>query len=133
LNAYEISAVLCSFLAHLQSPLVPTEVTSNLNERIESYQCVRLANSLPNENRDTLMYLIGFLKRLVLCEAVTKMGARNYAICFAPVIFETGSIQDRNLAQRFVDMSAECLVNLIETWDTRELYPLTPVYLQTCQ
>jgi hypothetical protein len=127
----DLASLFKSWFSSLPEPIVDQENLPDLKTAFETKTFIEFASRLTPAHAATLKYLVGFLKRLVPNEAVTRMGAKNYAICFAPNIFDTDSIREHSQAQQFVDMSIECLVNLIEFWDTRELYPLKPIYLQT--
>jgi hypothetical protein len=90
---------------------------------------LRFADRLPDIPRLTLMYLIGFLRRVSLAVEFTKMTPHNLAICFAPNVVDMSGIYDTYKAGRVADAAKQFLVKLIEEWDTGEVYPPTEAML----
>jgi hypothetical protein len=73
---------------------------------------------------------VGFLKKLIECEAVTKMSATNLVNCMAPNLFNTSSIQDPSQIRGFTNMTTKFLVQLCAAWDAHSIYLLPKVQLQ---
>jgi hypothetical protein len=113
-----VASLLQFFLAHLQSSLVTVEVMNRLSPLSESFQCVRFANSLPNENRDTLMYLVGFLQDYI--EAYDLSNKKNITgtvvAALSPIL--TGVVLSADLIKKLTRF----LTCLVDSWSTSEIY-----------
>jgi hypothetical protein len=133
-NVYEVAAVLRYFFGHLMSPVITDDVVNSLPSPCESYQCVRLANSLPNENRDTLMYLVGFLQDYIEAYSGanrTYSGAnRTYApqnnTNLAPKVVKALCPIMRGAGPGWppekIKLVEPFMLCLIDSWSTEEVY-----------
>jgi hypothetical protein len=119
----DLASLFKSWFAQLPEPIINRDTLPQLKSAWETKEFVPFVEALAPAFSDVLKYLIGFLKRLTLAVEFTKMTARNYAICFAPNLVDTGSIKDPMQISKYSDMSQEFLITLIETWDTTGIYP----------
>lgn len=128
IDVYTVASITKQFFIQLQDPILTREVYHGLADSIPSYKCISLANSLPNESLDTLMYFIGFLQELVthigdinltydqLITAVSHIFSRDQN----PTIL-SGNAKMARALERFVSM-------LVQNWNTDEIYTLTQDY-----
>jgi hypothetical protein len=118
-----LSSILKRWLRELQEPLISVTLLERMNDNESSDWMIRAVLALPNQQRDTLMYFIGFLQHLSEFEAATKMNAMNLAACLHPVLAKLpppAELSDDGLhlyrrLERFV-------ICLIEDWDTTAVY-----------
>jgi len=88
----DAASLLKAYLRELTPPLVPynlydsiIEIEENVRDpeqKLAKYKL--LESSLPQENRDTLMYITQFLHELADNAAETKMDIPNLSVVFAP-------------------------------------------------
>lgn len=123
-NVFTITSLVKYFFKQLQQPLIPLKVVKEkLDPQIEWFKCIRIANLLPNENKDTLMYLIGFLQELVKYKNETWMDASKLSKIFANcLIRDVTGAQDVRKNQRLIDSTTRFLNCLIENWKTDDVY-----------
>ncbi|OHT07429.1 RhoGAP domain containing protein [Tritrichomonas foetus] len=122
-SVHTVTSLLKYFFRKLQDPLIPTEFVLKLTTNLESYKCIHMANLLPNEHQDTLMYLIGFLQELAKHERETNMSSKRLAGAFAPCLVryinQAGEIQKEHPFKAATERFLWCL---IENWKTDEVY-----------
>ncbi|OHS98275.1 hypothetical protein TRFO_35340 [Tritrichomonas foetus] len=123
-NIHTVAAILKHFLKNLQEPLLPNSMVDKLDPEMEGYKCVQLANTLPNENMDTLMYIVGFLQELSTHERETLMNTKRLAAAVAPSLARKPPIDqfksdDLLQYQRSLERFLLCLIN---DWNTEEVY-----------
>ena len=121
-NVHTTAAILKYFLSTLQEPIIPNEYLPKLKPDLEGYKCVKVANSLPNPNADTLKYLIGFLQELSLSVKETRMDEASLAKCFVDCLaWEPDNPTTEELFdhKRKVERFILCL---IINWRTDEVY-----------
>jgi hypothetical protein len=83
---------------------------------------IGFVNSLPRVHMRTMMFLIGFIKRMVKAEPVTSMGPKNMGIVFAPNLVDTGDLTDPMVFAKRSEMTQELVCKLIEQWDTSSMF-----------
>jgi hypothetical protein len=127
---HECASCFKAWFAELPVPIVAGENVDALKTAADGGKWVEFAESLPAAPAAVLKYLIGFLQRLVKVSSVTKMGASNMAIVFAPNIVSLAEVIDTMAMARFGEMAQGFIAGLIQTWDTSELYPLKPELLE---
>jgi hypothetical protein len=125
----DLASLFKSWYGSLPESLVSKELVTNLGEAAVSQQYVDFADGLPELSKLTLMYLIGFLRKLSLSVEFTKMTPRNLAICFAPNIVDLSGIFDTVKATQLAEVAQQFMVALIEEWDVTEAYPPTEAML----
>ena len=119
-NVYTVASIVKHFFRNLQEPLIPYQYTVQLSSTLSTYKCIKIANSLPNEHHDTLMYFIGFLQELALNSRITYMSEEKLAEAFSTCLSrninpEISSKKDSPAIKRF-------LLCLIQNWNTEEVY-----------
>jgi hypothetical protein len=120
----DVASLFKSWFSLLPQPIVDKETLPSLRTAFELKTYVMFVADLPPAHGFVLKFLIGFLKRLVIAEPVTRMSAKNYAICFAPNLVDTENVTDTTQATFICDMAIEFICQLVNTWDTREIYPM---------
>eukprot|EP00008_Paramoeba_atlantica_P002977 CAMPEP_0201488316 /NCGR_PEP_ID=MMETSP0151_2-20130828/17886_1 /ASSEMBLY_ACC=CAM_ASM_000257 /TAXON_ID=200890 /ORGANISM="Paramoeba atlantica, Strain 621/1 / CCAP 1560/9" /LENGTH=528 /DNA_ID=CAMNT_0047873579 /DNA_START=85 /DNA_END=1671 /DNA_ORIENTATION=- len=105
------SSLLSLWLRELKDPLIPDpKYDECLQCANDPQECVEVINSLPQPNKDTMIFLIKFLQSLISEENQphTKMGAPNVAMVFAPNFLRCRSphpaimLQNAKAEQQFV-------------------------------
>lgn len=123
-DVYIIASILKYFLKNLQEPLIPLKVVKEkLDPQLEWFKCIQIANLLPNENKDTLMYLIGFLQELVTFKEFTFMDGNKLSKSFAKCVTrDVTNTEDLKTNSRLIDSTSRFLYCLIENWKTSDVY-----------
>jgi hypothetical protein len=129
-DLHDCASCFKAWFAALPTPFVTGDSLGSLKTAHETRSYLRFLGQLPPAYLMTLKYLTGFLQRLVRAEEVTKMGAANLAIVFAPNIVEMGEILDQGSARLHGETAQGFLVALIHEWDTSDLYPPPDVLLE---
>jgi hypothetical protein len=122
IDLHDTASLFKKWLRDLPEPVVNRDTLPNLVLAFETKAYVPFAQSLPSAHRNVLMFLVGFLQRLVKSETVMKMGPKNYAICFAPNIVQIEEDDDATV-KKFTEIAIEFLITLITDWDTSSIYP----------
>jgi hypothetical protein len=123
-DVIDVSCLFKKWFRDLPDPVCSMDRMNDLENAYETKNYVAFTKLLSRAHRLTLMYLIGFLQRLVRAEAKTLMGAKNLAIVFGPNIVQRNDVKEPAVLQLFSDIGIEFLTNLIQEWDTGEMYPL---------
>jgi hypothetical protein len=124
----DIASLFKKWFRDLPDPVVNKSALPKLRSAHEDRTYVEFASQLPRAHMLTLMYVIGFLQRLVKSEATTFMGAKNLAIVFGPNLVQTDETSETEI-KLFAEIAIEFITTLIEQWDTRYIYPLDPEFL----
>jgi hypothetical protein len=122
----DLASLFKSWFGELPEPLVNADMLPGLKTAYETKSYTTFVKEMPPVHMSVLMYLIGFLKRLMPAAEATKMTARNYAICFAPNLIDTSSVADPMQMSEYAKISQDFVVSLIEGWDTTGMYPPNP-------
>jgi hypothetical protein len=122
----DIASLFKKWFRDLPDPVVNQDSIPLLREAWDTKDYKGFVDKLPRAHKLTLMYLIGFLQRLVKSEPVTKMGPKNMAIVFGPNIVQLNDNADASMIKLFADVAIEFLTTLVNEWDTSEIYPLNP-------
>lgn len=124
-NIHTIASTLMHFLKHLRSPLLPNkDVVENISEKIQFYQSLNLVKYLANENRDTLMYLIGFFQQMANYEKTTMVSIQSIADKFAlKVAIPPHENMSADEIKQFSNRVSRFLSLLISEWITEDVYP----------
>jgi hypothetical protein len=116
-----IAVLMKRWVRQTYDPLLPTSVILRLTGNEASNVYLAIVEDLPNPRRDTLKYMIGFIKHFGKFEAATKMNVSSLLICMSPLFSRLPpptTLEDTkaaNALERFI----KCLV---EDWDTSEVY-----------
>jgi hypothetical protein len=122
----DLASLFKSWFGDLPIPLVPPEAVARLTEIANgSHNFVEFLATLPPLHTLVLTFLIGFLQKLSIAQEVTKMNARNLAICFAPNVVSSAGVAPEDFGKH-AETAARFVTDLIEKLDTAALYP-TPM------
>jgi hypothetical protein len=122
---HDLGSLFKSWFGSLPEPIVDKDLVEKLTTAHGKRTFIPFADELPALPQITLKYLIGFLKRMAVSAAVTKMGAPNLAMVFAPNIVDMSATIDPMQVARLSETSKEFLLALINEWDISEIYPLS--------
>jgi hypothetical protein len=117
------------WLTVLPQPLVPVELYPVLLEQRDGKNYVAMAKELPIIYRDTLAYLIGFLKECVKSEQKTKMGLVTMATMFGMTVARPGDMNQSKVRDLFA-VCKDFVIALLKEWDVSQTYPLKPELYQ---
>jgi hypothetical protein len=124
-DLHDVGSLFKSWFAKLGEPIVHESLVDSLKAAAEAQKgFLPFLESLPQPHFISLKYLIGFLQRLSKFADVTRMGAKNFAMVFAPNIVSLDSVKDPMQIASLTDMIQEFLAWLIGTWDTADIYPV---------
>jgi hypothetical protein len=126
----DIASLLKKWFRDLPDPVVNVDSLSLLKEAFETKDYLGFVEKMPTAHRMTLMYLIGFMQKLVPSEEVTMMGPKNLAICFGPNIVQAEDGADEKTIKMLSDVAIEFITTLVNDWDTSPVFPLNPAFLQ---
>lgn len=130
LGVHDLASLLKKWVRELPDPLVNLASVGLLETAFEQKTYLEFTEGLPKTHQLTLKYLIGFLQHLVKSQNETKMTPKNFAIVFGPNIVQLRDATEPGVIKQYSDIGIEYLTTLIEQWDTSEMYPLDPKYLQ---
>jgi hypothetical protein len=128
-NVIDIACLFKKWFRDLPDPVCPIERLSDLRTAYENRDLLNFADHLCRAHRLTLMYLIGFLQRLVKSEEKTLMGAKNLGVVFGPNIVQVNGVSEPDVLQEFSKIGIDFVTFLIMEWNTSEMYPLDPKLL----
>jgi hypothetical protein len=120
---HDLGSLLKAWFSNLPQPIVHADVVPRLKTAHEDHTFIEFANGLPDLEKLTLKYLVGFLRRMACAEAVTKMGAPNLAMVFAPNVVDIAGGSDVMQVAKTSDIAKEFLIALINDWDVTDVYP----------
>ena len=106
------------FIRNLQEPLIPTSVVNTMDTSLEPHECIAMVEGLSNAHRDTLMYVIGFLKMIARNEPVTKMTISNITRSMGLALISHQVQADLDLMNKIYHFIG-CL---IASWNTSEVF-----------
>jgi hypothetical protein len=122
-DVHVVASLFKKWFRDLPDAVVNAAAMEQLGVAFSTKRYIEFVEILPRAHRYVLTYLIGFLQQLVKAEPVTKMGAKNMAICFAPNIVRPESTEEAAV-KRWMEIGTEFMVTLINAWDTSTLYPI---------
>ena len=92
-----ITGILKDYLRELPQPLIPPQMAQDLvktvednvveqNVSIQKRVLSKMLEQLPESNRETLIYLVNHLLRVIAHQESNKMDAHNLSVCLGPVL-----------------------------------------------
>lgn len=126
----DVASLFKSWFASLPESLVTDSHLGALQTAFETHTHLDFVKTLPHAHIYSLKYLIGFLKRLVPAEPITKMTPKNFAIVFAPNIVYSGSITDPAMLTKQGEVAQDLIITLIADWDVTDVYPPPESFFQ---
>jgi hypothetical protein len=121
---HDLGSLFKSWFGSLPEPLIHKDLVPKLTAAHLERSFIAFADQLEKLPQFVLKYLIGFLKRMALSANITKMGAPNLAMVFAPNIVDMSNITDPMQVARLSETSKDFILALIGEWDVSEVYPL---------
>jgi hypothetical protein len=115
-TVHDLASLFKAWFAAIPGMLVPQDLVLALVIAPMENGFVRFAERLEDITKAVLKYLIGFLRALAAQEGVTKMGAQNLAIVFAPTIVDLSMSEPTAMGKR-AEIARDFLVELIRSWD----------------
>lgn len=132
LTLHDVGSLLKQWFRDLENPVVPFDIAEELEKTRDHQKRLEIAQKLPRKNKYTLMFLVGFLQEAKTHANETKMEDNNLAIVFGPNIVQLQDKRssDQNAMRIYTSLGNEFLLDLIHMWDTSEIYPLDPRFLE---
>jgi hypothetical protein len=121
----DLASLFKSWYGNLPEPIISKSLSPELAIAAESNAITEFANQMEELPRFTLKYLIGFLRKMAEAAETTKMTVGNLAMCFAPNLIDLSGIFDQKKATKMVEYAQTLIIELIESWDVSEVYPLS--------
>jgi hypothetical protein len=118
-----LATVFKRWLALLPWPMVPIDVYPKLLEQDQGKNYVAIADDLPRISRDSLAYLVGFLKDFVKAEPRTGMGLVPVAMMFGLTVVRPSHFHQTKMRELY-EVSKDFMVALVQSWDVSDVYPL---------
>ena len=122
-SVHDIASLFKRWYRDLPGSILSKEEVSRLMEANSDSAMIALANNLPAMQKYCLMYLIGFLQRMVKAEEVTKMNVHNLGMVFAPNVLYIDPDEDPMKVPHISTAGENFLVCLIENWEVSSVYP----------
>jgi len=130
-NLHDVGSLLKMWFRNMTIPVVPFARNDDLFVSHRDHKDLDFVETLPKINRYTLMYLIGFLKEAASHSSATQMHDNNLAIVFGPNIVQAAENEtDSSKLQAISSYANDFVLYLIQNWDTSEIYPLNPYFLE---
>lgn len=121
-DVHSVACVLKTFFQTLQEPLIPLSAAYSFSTSMRFYECIYKAETLSNENKETLKYMIGFLQELISFKEITKMGVNDLTRIFASFFIRNVTNQPQVPMDSLISNTAWFLTCLIDHWDTEDIY-----------
>jgi hypothetical protein len=118
-----VASLFKRWLTELPVSVIPPEVYPKLLEKRASEAFVSVVQDMPDVNRNTLGYLVGFFKELARSEGKTKMGLVTVATMFGPSLLQM-KFEDSRKVKEAAELGKLVLQTLIKEWDTAAWFPL---------
>lgn len=118
----DVSSLFKLWIRRIKGAIVNSDMTEELMNLKTQDEFLEFTKKLDDVNRRTLMYLVGFLRKLSQSSHITNMDVDNLAMVFGPnIVFIPGD--DPLLHQKISGKSHRFLVALINKWDVSSIYP----------
>lgn len=120
-DAENLAGLIKKWISELGQPLV----VSRFYKEFESTpdKTVEIANKLPQFNKFSLMYIIGFLQDFLKHKDQTKVDEKFILNIFGGLLFPPVEEYSFN-APSCLKIGKLVVKNLLDNWDTKEVYPL---------
>jgi hypothetical protein len=107
-----VTSLLKLFLNELPVPLIPAELFTNFLYNLEADKLSIAVSQLPYCHKETLLYLLRHLARVVEYSHVNMMTTSNLAIIFGPTLIGTYGVHALPFQQRLIEKLIEnvCLL-----------------------
>lgn len=137
INDGEVSnlmGLLITWMLNLLDPIIPKSKAASFvelfkSEKLNEKQCMEFVNDLPLLHKNTLKYIVGFLREIAQNENLTHENhisiAENFGCYFVRTSYAT---IDPFTRQKMIDFSPRFLLFCLDNLDVIDVYPLNPVY-----
>ena len=123
-NVDTAASLINFFFTRLRDSVIPPEMILKTKPDAPSYVSIANANSLPIENKETLMYFIGMLQEYLKYKDKTRMTTKNFIISFGTMLSRIPDPQTLEEIKSFPPTLAlnTMFSNLITFWRTSDIY-----------
>lgn len=120
-DAENLCGLLKKWISELGQPLVISRLYKEFENSPD--KAVEIANKLPQFNKFSVMYIIGFLQEFSKHKDQTKVEEKFIINIFGGLLFPPIEEYSFN-APSCLKIGKAVVKNLIDNWDTKEVYPL---------
>ena len=118
----DIMSVIKKWLILLPNPIIPSEFFDQLIE-CEPQNYIEFVNKLPDLHKNTLIYIIGFLRDLSKLQEITNMSESALALKFGPSIINPNP-KDAQIVHQIAITAKKFMLELLHNLDVVSVYPL---------
>lgn len=119
-----IASTIKRFLRELQDPLIPNYIIEMSDQQPPPFKIIQEINQLPPQNKETLMYFVGFLQQIADNHKVNKMNSSNLAISLGNMFNSKIVSNDPMKYKQILDKMNFIVGVLINHWNTSPIYDL---------
>jgi hypothetical protein len=116
------------WLLELPVSLIPPEAYPSLVAQRKSMKFIQVIEAIPRVHRDSLAYLVGFLKVFAAANEKTKVDPETVARLFGSNCMRVVLDRPEEIRESS-ELAREVMQKLIDSWDVQRLYPLDPELL----
>lgn len=124
MSLIDLGALFKRWFSSLPDPLIPRELQEKVVESVKTGDFMNVINDMPFAYRQTLAYLIGFMKKF----ASKASAQKGFEIRPMTYLFGANLVKvscDDPMKMKFLsEKSAQFIELLIEKWDVSNVYPL---------
>lgn len=125
----DIASLMKRWFRELSTCTIPDSYLPQFEEAVLNSNFNEFVESLPQVNKYTLLYLIGFLQLCFKNVEYTKMNSDALATVFAPNIAGTQE-NDTMIVSRINAQAKDFIIQMIHHFDAAEYYPLDQKYFE---
>lgn len=122
LNVGDLMGLLKNWLLSISDPLISR---STFNNFLHYENPMEYTNNIPSAHRDSLKFLVGFLKDILNNDEENNSTGTKLANIFGPLIVDpTEIVHSREIYDAIIARSSEFLKGVLFSWQTDDIYPL---------
>lgn len=119
-----LSSITKRFLRELQDPLYPEYLINNVDKDTPPLKIIQEMNQIPPQNKETLMYLFGFLQQITDNQEVNKMTSDNIGRSFGDMFNNKVQLTTQKEVGERLEKIKFITDTLINYWNTSPVYDL---------